>query len=240
MKKNRIIQVLAIVSCIAAKPGVQSHPGSLDINGGHYFGPSYHCHMAGCTLPDSFDPMRRRRDGVMTNYRGRERFFNEDDWSFEEDFDQDCQSTRQEMLIMTSKTEVKYTNPRNCVVRTGEWSDEYTGRTFTVAVQIDIDHIIPRMYAHTHGGDRWMPDKKIQFSNDPLNLVLVEKREIRRKSDRGPSRYMPRDEFKCEYAQLWDVIANKYGIQLESSDRNEIRRVLQGCPDDALGSSTAQ
>ena len=86
-----------------------------------------------------------------------------------------------------------------------------------------------------------MPDKKIQFSNDPLNLVLVEKREIRRKSDRGPSRYMPRDEFKCEYVQLWDVIANKYGIQLESGDRNEIRRVLQGCPVDALDPSiTAQ
>ena len=99
--------------------------------------------------PDTFDPMRRRRDGVMTNYRDRERFFNEDDWPFEEDFDQDCQSTRQEMLILTSKTEVRYTNPRNCVVRTGEWLDEYTGKTFTVAVQIDIDHVISRMYAHT-------------------------------------------------------------------------------------------
>jgi hypothetical protein len=143
------------------------------------------------------------------------------------------------MLILTSKTEVRYTNPRNCVVRTGEWLDEYTGKTFTVAVQIDIDHVIPRMYAHTHGGDQWMPDKKIQFSNDPLNLMLVEKQEIRRKRDRGPSRYMPRDEFQCEYAQLWEVIAERYDIQLESSDRNEIKRVLEACPADALNSSLA-
>lgn len=237
MKKTRLMQVMAFLACFVIQPDAQAHPGSLDLNGGHYFGPSYHCHMTGCSIPDTFDPMRRRRDGVMTNYRDRERFFNEDDWPFEEDFDRDCQSTRQEMLILTSKTEVRYTNPRNCVVRTGEWLDEYTGKTFTVAVQIDIDHVIPRMYAHTHGGDRWMPEKKIQFSNDPLNLMLIDKQEIRRKRDRGPSRYMPRDDFQCEYAQLWEVIAEKYDIQLESSDRNEIRRVLEACPTDALDPS---
>ena len=82
-----------------------------------------------------------------------------------------------------------------------------------------------------------MPEKKIQFSNDPLNLMLVDKQEIRRKRDRGPSRYMPRDDFQCEYAQLWKVIAEKYDLQLEASDRNEIRRVLEACPVDALDPS---
>ena len=113
MKKRRLMQVMALLSCFVIEPDTQAHPGSLDLNGGHYFGPSYHCHMTGCSIPDTFNPMRRRRDGVMTNYRDRERFFNEDDWPFEEDFDQDCQSTRQEMLILTSKAEVRYTNPRN-------------------------------------------------------------------------------------------------------------------------------
>ncbi|MCY4264589.1 MAG: HNH endonuclease [Gammaproteobacteria bacterium] len=216
------------------------HPGSLDINGGHYMGPSYHCHMSGCAMPDTFDLGRSRRDGAFTNYQNRERFFNRDDWSFEEDFDQDCQSTRQEMLILTSRTEIKYTNPRNCVVRTGEWLDEYTGKTFTVAVQIDIDHVIPLMYAHTHGGDRWMPDKKLAFANDPLNIMLVEKQEIRRKGDRGPNRYLPREEFQCEYAQLWNVLAEKYDLQLESRDRNKVRKILESCPDEVLNQSGLQ
>ena len=172
----------------------------------------------------------------MTNYRDRERFFNEDDWPFEEDFDQDCQSTRQEMLILTSKTEVRYTNPRNCVVRTGEWLDEYTGKTFTVAVQIDIDHVIPRMYAHTHGGDRWMPEKNPVFQRPTESHAGRQARNSPQARQR-PERYMPRDDFQCEYAQLWEVIAEKYDIQLESSDRNEIRRVLEGCPVDALDPS---
>ena len=183
------------------------HAGNTDLNGGHYWGQSYHCHMTGCEMPDTFDFGRRSRDSLLTAYRRREKFFNEDDWSFEEDFDGDCQSTRQEMLILTSRSNVRYTNPRNCVVRTGQWLDEYTGETFEVAVKIEVDHVIPRMYAHTHGGDRWMPEQKLQFSNDPLNIMLVERREIRRKRDRGPSRYLPRDEFQCEYVNLWNPVS---------------------------------
>jgi hypothetical protein len=166
---------------------------------------------------------------LLTDYRRREKFFNEDDWSFEEDFDGDCQSTRQEMLILTSRSNVRYTNPRNCVVRTGQWLDEYTGETFEVAVKIEVDHVIPRMYAHTHGGDRWMPEQKLQFSNDPLNIMLVERREIRRKRDRGPSRYLPRDEFQCEYVNLWNQISEKYNLQLSASDRGTISRIKADC-----------
>ena len=82
------------------------HAGSLDLNGGHYYANSYHCHMNACDMPDTFSIGRTGRDSLLTNYRVREKFFNEDDWPFEEDFDQDCQSTRQEMLILTSRTEV--------------------------------------------------------------------------------------------------------------------------------------
>ncbi|MBQ13088.1 MAG: hypothetical protein QGG67_15350 [Gammaproteobacteria bacterium] len=205
------------------------HAGSVDLNGGHYFLNSYHCHMATCEMPD-LDRFGRR-DGLFTNRREREKFFNEDDWSYEEDADGDCQSTRQEMLILTSRIEVSYTNPRNCVVRIGEWLDEYTGKLFKVATQIDLDHVIPLMYAHTHGGDLWTQGKKLQFANDPINLVLIEKREIRRKGDRGPDQYLPREEYKCSYVRLWNAIAEKYDIDIESRDRIEIARTLRDCPE---------
>ncbi|MDA0688470.1 MAG: hypothetical protein O2948_07480 [Proteobacteria bacterium] len=241
LRTRSLLTAVASATCLTIfSTPASTHPGSLDINGGHYYGPSYHCHMSGCEMPDSFSVGRSRRDSLLTDYRDREKFFNPDDWPFDEDFDGDCQSTRQEMLILTSRVEVKYTNPRNCVVRTGEWLDEYTGEIFEVAVQVDIDHVIPLLYAHTHGGDRWMPDKKIAFANDPLNIMLVEKREVRRKNNRGPSRYLPREEFQCEYAQLWDVISDKYDIQLSATDRSEIRKILEECPAEALDSSLIQ
>ena len=227
--------VLSFLTLTVYLPGyILGHAGNLDLNGGHYWGQSYHCHVTACEMPDTFDFRRRARDSLLTDYRKREKFFNEDDWSFEEDFDGDCQSTRQEMLILTSRIDVHYTNPRNCVVRTGEWLDEYTGDLFKVAVKLEVDHIIPRMYAHTHGGDRWTPEKKLTFANDPLNIMLVERREIRRKRDRGPSRYLPRDEFQCEYINLWNQISEKYDLQLSTTDRSTISRLNAACSEASL------
>ena len=232
MSNKLVLSFLTLIVCLPGR--ILGHAGNLDLNGGHYWGQSYHCHVTACEMPDTFDFRRRARDSLLTDYRQREKFFNEDDWSFEEDFDGDCQSTRQEMLILTSRIDVHYTNPRNCVVRTGEWLDEYTGELFKVAVKLEVDHIIPRMYAHTHGGDRWTPEKKLTFANDPLNIMLVERREIRRKRDRGPSRYLPRDEFQCEYINLWNQISEKYDLQLSTTDRSTISRLNADCSEASL------
>lgn len=229
MRNNRLTGSLTMLGLLLLSPLSFGHAGNTDQNGGHYYGNSYHCHISACEMPDTFSTGRLGRDSFFTNHRDREKFFNIDDWSWEQDYDNDCQSTRQEMLILTSRSEIKYTNPRNCVARTGNWLDEYTGKEFKVAVQIDIDHVIPLMYAHTHGGDRWPPQKKLQFANDPINLMLVEKREIRRKSERGPNRYLPRDEFRCEYVNLWNAIAEKYDLTIENRDKNAITRVLRDC-----------
>ena len=229
-RKKRLALLAALVGAALVPSLGSAHPGSLDPNGGHYFGNSYHCHMNGCEMPDTF--VRRGRDSLLLDRRGREKFFNPDDWSFEEDFDNDCQSTRQEMLILTSRIPPRFTNPRNCVVRLGEWLDEYTGKVFKVATQIDLDHVIPLLYAHTHGGDRWPADLKLQFANDPLNLVLVERREARRKRSRGPDGYLPREDFQCEYAGLWRGLAAKYELQLDTRDSNALARIENDCEGD--------
>ena len=124
MTKKLILLLPGVFSLWLAPSLLFGHAGNLDENGGHYWGQSYHCHLGGCEIPDTFDFRRRPRDSLFTDYRSREKFFNDDDWNFELDFDGDCQSTRQEILILTSRIEVRYTNPRNCVVRTGEWFDE--------------------------------------------------------------------------------------------------------------------
>ena len=140
MSNKLVLSFLTLIVCLPGR--ILGHAGNLDLNGGHYWGQSYHCHVTACEMPDTFDFRRRARDSLLTDYRQREKFFNEDDWTYEEDFDGDCQSTRQEILVLTSRVDVRYTNPRNCVVRTGEWLDEYTGELFKVAVKLEVDHII--------------------------------------------------------------------------------------------------
>ncbi len=216
-----------LLLCLLPAGGVLSHPGPLDQNGGHYDGQSYHCHMPNCEMPDSF--FRSGQDSFFFDPRTREQFFNEVDWDYSRDYDGDCQTTRNEILVITSRAPVGFTNPRNCEVRTGEWFDEYTGKTFTVAAQIDIDHVIPLRYAHNQGGDAWPPEKKLMFANDPANIVLTERSEIRRKNDRGPSRYLPRDEYQCAYVRQWEAIAEKDDLRLANADRNRITVILRDC-----------
>ncbi|MDP5208849.1 hypothetical protein Q5Y71_03745, partial [Microbulbifer sp. 2205BS26-8] len=61
-------------------------------------------------------------------------------WS---DSDGDCQSTRHELLIQFSLAPVTFTNAKSCTVNTGLWLDPYTGQFFTLASDLDIEHIVP-------------------------------------------------------------------------------------------------
>lgn len=210
---------------------LHAHPGQLDDNGGHYSngGTSYHCHSGACQLPDTFDGSSR--DSFFYDQSQRERFFNETDWPIFEGDANNCRGTRHTLLAITSQVPVSYTNPRECEVRSGRWLDEYTGKVFEAAAQLALDHIIPLRYAHNHRGDRWPPQKKAAFANDPMNLMLVERREQRRKGDRGPVQYLPREEYHCSYARQWQAMAEKYDLDLANRDRNRINAILEDCKD---------
>ncbi|MDT8427738.1 MAG: hypothetical protein RQ757_03115 [Pseudomonadales bacterium] len=221
--------LLLLPMLMSSSGGLHAHPEPLDENGGHYSngGTSYHCHERFCQLPDTFD--RSGRDSFFYDQSNRERFFNEIDWPVFEGDENNCRGTRHTLLTITSQVTVSFTNPRECEVRTGRWLDEYTGRVFEVATQLALDHIIPLRYAHNHRGDRWPPQKKVAFANDPMNLVLIERREQGRKRDRGPSQYLPRAEYHCSYARQWQAIAEKYELDMANRDRNRINAILEEC-----------
>ncbi len=155
--------------------------------------------------------------------------YNRGDWSHWEDFDSDCQNTRHELLIDTSEVAVTFTRANNCTVSTGQWLDPYTGDSYTLASDLDIDHVIPLKYAHDHGGAVWSAFVKMLFANDPENLLAVDDVENSSKSARGPSEYMPPDKsFHCEYARKWQFISTKYDLELDLQDREVINQSCTG------------
>lgn len=227
---RRLVPIILGLTGAILNTTAAAHPGPLDENGGHYDGASYHCHMSACEQPDTFT--RGTRDSFFFDPDSRSKYFNIADWPYQEDFDGDCQITRTEILVATSRAAVRFTNPRNCEARTGEWLDEYTGKVFTVAAQIDLDHIIPLQYAHNIGGDVWPPGKKVAFANDPANLLMTERSELRRKGSKGPSQYLPREEYRCDYARQWLTIAEKYELRLANRDKNRLTVLLRECGED--------
>lgn len=231
LRRHTMLAIVLLAIGSLRVPVLLAHPGPLDENGGHYDGMSYHCHMPGCQMPDTFT-RTGRRDSLLFDPSTRNRFFNSADWALFEGNTANCRSIKNELLVITSRSPVSYTNPRQCQVRTGEWYDVYTGDTVTVASQVELDHIIPVRYAHNHGGDRWPAQKKFAFANDPANLILTGRNQTRRKNDRGPSGWLPREEYQCAYARQWLELADKYDLQLGARDRSRIVVLQRDCPEE--------
>lgn len=200
-----------------------------DRNGGHWdpFG-NYHCHDAGCRqAPSRYDLMSSRRTR-MTN-RDEDLFYLEEDWPHWITTG-DCQTVRTQILVATSEIPVTYTNPRQCEVREGRWTDPYTGEVFDRAARLEIDHIIPPVYANASNGYTWDDNKRMQFANDPINLIAVSRDIHDKKRDRGIGSWRPPEEsFLCDYAVAWRDVSRKYDLDLFSRDQSRMNTILDEC-----------
>ena len=196
-----------------------SHPGRTDSNGGHYNRSTsvYHCHFTACS--DLVGDATDNNTGITR--------YNRKDWRHWIDEDGDCQNTRAEVLISQSQVSVEFATSRDCRVIKGSWIGRLTGVLLSDASDVDIDHVIPLSYAHGHGGFSWSPSKKKQFANDPLNLLPTYDIENRRKSDKGPSEYLPSDkDLACAYIKRWQAIRIKYDLNIAPDDKVIIRDMI--------------
>ena len=214
-----LLQLLLLIAITSLGNPAISHPGRTDSNGGHVDASTsvYHCHSLTCgnSIID-----KEPADDEKTRYR-------REDWKHWIDEDGDCQNTRAELLISRSEVKVEFATSRECRVVGGFWIGGLTGIVLSDASNVDIDHVIPLSYAHRHGGFSWSSSKKEQFANDPLNLLIAYDIENRRKSDKGPSEYLPSNKnLACVYIKRWKAIGIKYGLNIPSDDMFVIRDII--------------
>lgn len=131
-------------------------------------------------------------------------------------------------ILVSQGTDVKLDESK-CKIISGTWVDPYSDKVITESSQIDIDHVIPKSYAARHGGQKWTLEEKEKFSNDLKNLIASSSSENRSKGDKGPSKYMPKDSFKCEYSKIWVYIASEYKISITSEDYKALENGLNKC-----------
>jgi hypothetical protein len=156
--------------------------------------------------------------------------YNRSDWKHWVDSDGDCQDTRAEVLIAQSLGRVSYNNNRRCSVKSGAWLDPYSGQSWALASDLDIDHIVPLSWANGHGGSAWTKARKRKFANDFTNLVAVENRINRAKGDKGPDEWMPpRHEYRCEYLKRFDGVVISYKLMYAPSEKRVIDRMKKAC-----------
>jgi hypothetical protein len=219
--RNVVAAYLVLIS-----QGLFAHSGGVDSNGGHTESStgSYHCHRNGCNearAQVTREPKHESRDFVIRYDRTLYKH-----WS---DFDGDCMNTRHEMLATSSQIKARL-SPSGCYVSKGQWLDPFSGKQFTRASDLDVDHIIPLAWAHARGAHAWTATTREQFANDPENLLVVDDGLNQSKGKKGPDQWMPPNQsYRCEYLDHWKAMLSKYSLAMLPKENRIFNRQLQAC-----------
>lgn len=131
--------------------------------------------------------------------------------------------TRDDLLARDGQN-VKYRAGSSCEVVSMELTDPYTGRLIhwhkDNADAVQVDHVVPLNYGWRMGAPRWAMTKRIDFANDPLNLLPVDGDANEEKDAAGPSSWLPpRRGIRCAYVTRFAQVALKYDVPVTSADK---------------------
>ena len=199
--------ITLIVSSLLLPLNAPAHSGRLNSEGCHQDKRNNELHCHG----------KEEKSNASSRIYSREKFGSS--W---DDEDTDCQNTRHEFLIEKSLTPVTFKTNSNCIVSSGTWVSNFTGKLIYKASEIDIDHIVPLKWAWDRGAMKWQKIKRISFANDYKNLAISEKSLNRQKGARGITSWLPPNN-KCEYIKRFVDVANAYALVIPSHS-NEILR----------------
>jgi len=209
---------------------LSAHPGGLDAQGGHSNKKTheYHCHREPCKS------IHRETEAAIHEAIKENRpvsyVYRRDDWKHWMDADGDCMNTRHEVLLAQAIGKAKL-SPDGCYVSMGKWHDPYSGKTYTRASDLDIDHVIPLKWAHEHGGANWPHNKKETFANDPNNLLAVDDGLNQQKGAQGPDQWMPPNQaYRCQYLERWKSVLIAYpSLTMTPKENRTFKRQLSAC-----------
>ena len=156
------------------------------------------------------------------------------DWKHWIDEDGDCQDTRAEVLIAESSVSVTFQDGNKCKkVVAGQWADPYSGSVFTVAKDVDVDHMVPLKNAHVSGGWLWTWARRREYANDlsaPDHLIAVSNSLNRSKGHRGPDGWKPPNKsYWCEYARNWEKIKLRWDLSMTPAEREAVEEMKGTC-----------
>ncbi|MFC9385259.1 HNH endonuclease [Streptomyces venezuelae] len=141
-------------------------------------------------------------------------------------------------ILKRDLTGVRFTDG-HCKVASGTLTvDPYTGTTVPYArgrSKVDIDHVVALSDAWQKGAQKWDAETRRRFANDPLNLLAVDASTNRRKSDGDAATWLPPNKaYRCTYVARQVAVKKKYGVWVTGGERDAMKRVLGGCPQQKL------
>jgi hypothetical protein len=159
--------------------------------------------------------------------------YNRQDWKHWIDEDDDCQDTRQEVLIAESKVPVTFETSKKCEVAAGKWICPYTGETFTDPNKLEINHMVPLEEVNASGGSEWEQPRRKAYANSVAyrdHLVAVKSSAHLSKGGKTLDKWLPSSKkFICAYAKAWVRIKTNWKLSITGAEQAALKRGLSSC-----------
>lgn len=140
------------------------------------------------------------------------------------DVDQNGCDTRNDILARDLTNVTKASD--GCTVLTGTLDDPYTGKVIQfkrgkgTSTKVQIDHIVALKDAYDQGAGNWTPEARLQFANDPDNLIAADGSANMGKGAKGITQWLPENTaFQCNYVQRYIKVQEKYHLQVTDAER---------------------
>ncbi|WII73658.1 HNH endonuclease family protein [Bdellovibrio sp. 22V] len=144
--------------------------------------------------------------------------------------DDTCLNTRGKVLVRDSSVDVTM-NTNGCSVRAGRWDDPYSGREYTQAADIQIDHYVALKNAYISGAYKWDRAKRCLYANylgNNFHLLAVYGKENNSKSDKTPEGWMPSNKsYHCQYLAQWLKVKMIWSLGLTPPEKDAVVELVQ-------------
>ncbi|MFI2352635.1 HNH endonuclease family protein [Streptomyces sp. NPDC019443] len=120
----------------------------------------------------------------------------------------------------------------SCAAVSGTWYSEYDGATWSLASDLDIDHVVALAEAWRSGASSWTTAQRQSFANDLTRpqLIAVTDNVNQAKSDLDPAEWLPpRTAYRCTYARMWVHVKHHWNLSVDSAEKSALQSVLNGC-----------
>ena len=151
-------------------------------------------------------------------------------WS---DVDRNGCDTRNDILKRDLTNIVFRERTRNCVVERGTLLDPFSNtiiefqRGQRTSMEVQIDHVVSLSNAWQTGIFQSTPKLRMEFANDPLNLLAVKGSLNAQKGDGDAATWLPPNKvFRCLYVARQVAVKSKYSLWVTRAEKEAIARIL--------------
>jgi hypothetical protein len=151
------------------------------------------------------------------------------------DVDRNGCDTRNDVLARDLTGATFKPGTQDCVVLTGILDDPYSGRTIAFSRgersgAVQIDHVIALADAWQTGAQRWTPETREAFANDPANLLAVDGALNQQKSAGDAATWLPPNKgYRCVYVLRQVRMKAAYGLWVTAAEHEAMARQLDRC-----------